>query len=110
MRRKVLDQLDLTEPGFAVNAKTGFQPLLLGCNVKEVPISWINRTPNMGTSSFRLARVSGGYWRVLYRLWLKSALGIGRYATLAIAPQHRRHTSRDQDPEMLKSDGAVLKF
>ena len=110
MRRKVLDQLDLIEPGFAVNAETGFQPLLLGCNIKEVPISWINRTPDMGTSSFRLARVSGGYWRVLYRLWLKSALGIGRYGTLAIAAKHCRHTSRDQDPEMLKSNGAVLRF
>jgi hypothetical protein len=61
-------------------------------------------------SSFRLARVSGGYWRVLYRLWLKSMLGIGPYGTLAIAAKHRRHTSRDQDPEMLKSDEAVLKF
>jgi SAM-dependent methyltransferase len=110
MRRKVLDQLDLIETGFAVNAETGLQPLLLGYNVKEVPISWINRTPDMGMSSFRLARVSGGYWRVLYRLWLKSMLGIGPYGTLAIAAKHRRHTSRDQDPEMLKSDEAVLKF
>jgi hypothetical protein len=35
---------------------------------KEVPISWINRTPDMGMSSFRLMRVGGGYWRVLGRL------------------------------------------
>jgi hypothetical protein len=110
MRRKVLDQLDLIETGFAVNAETGLQPLLLGYNVKEVPISWINRTPDMGTSSFRLARVSGGYWRVLYRLWLKSALGIGRCGRLAIAGKRHRRTSRDQDPETLKSDGAVLRF
>ena len=48
-----------------MNAETGLQPLLLGYRVKQVPISWINRTPGMGTSSFRLVRVGGGYWKVL---------------------------------------------
>jgi dolichol-phosphate mannosyltransferase len=69
MRREVLDGLELAEPGFAVNAETGLKPLLMGYSLKEVPISWINRTPDMGTSSFRLVRVGGGYWQVLYRLW-----------------------------------------
>ena len=68
VRREVLDRLELHEPGFAVNAETGLQPLLMECRVKEVPISWINRTPDMGASSFRLAQVGGGYNRVLYRL------------------------------------------
>ena len=63
MRRDVVEQLRLQEPGFAVNAETGLQPLLLGYRVKEVPISWINRTSDMGASSFRLLRVGGGYWR-----------------------------------------------
>ena len=48
----------------------------------EVPISWINRTPDMGVSSFRLIRVGGGYWRVLGRLWLKNVLGSGAYKAL----------------------------
>ncbi len=69
MRKDVVDRLDLHEPGFAVNAETGLQPILMGCSVTEVPISWINREPDMGTSSFRLAKVGGGYWRVLRRLW-----------------------------------------
>lgn len=69
MTKAVVDQLILEEPGFAVNAETGLQPILLGFRVKEVPISWINREPNMGSSTFRLARVGGGYWRVLRRLW-----------------------------------------
>jgi dolichol-phosphate mannosyltransferase len=69
MRREVVEQLRLQEPGFAVNAETGLQPLLLGYRVKEVPISWINRTSDMGASSFRLLRVGGGYWRVLGRAW-----------------------------------------
>jgi hypothetical protein len=75
MRRGVVEQLQLTQPGFAINAETGLQPLLMGYTVKEVPISWINRTPDMGVSSFRLARVGGGYCQVLFRLWLKTVFG-----------------------------------
>lgn len=75
LRREVLQSVTLTEPGFAVNAETGLQPLLMGFSVCETPISWINRTPEMGVSSFRLARVGGGYWRVLVRLAWKSRFG-----------------------------------
>jgi dolichol-phosphate mannosyltransferase len=71
MRAEVVQSLCLDEPGFAVNAETGLQPLVMGWRVKEVPMAWINRTPDMGTSSFRLAKVGGGYWRVLRRLWLR---------------------------------------
>ena len=78
MRREVVEKLRLTQPGFAVNAETGLQPLLMGYSVKEVPISWINRTPDMGVSSFRLVKVGGGYWQVLLQLWLKTAFGIER--------------------------------
>ena len=75
MRREVVEKLDLTQPGFAVNAETGLKPLLMGYSVKEVPISWINRTPDMGVSSFRLVKVGGGYWQVLWQLWLKNTFG-----------------------------------
>lgn len=75
MRREVVEKLQLTQPGFAVNAETGLQPLLMGYSVKEVPISWINRTPDMGVSSFRLVKVGGGYWQVLLQLWLKTVFG-----------------------------------
>jgi dolichol-phosphate mannosyltransferase len=70
MRREVVQNLQLTQPGFAINAETGLQPVLMGYSVKEVPISWINRTPDMGVSSFRLVKVGGGYWQVLRQLWL----------------------------------------
>lgn len=83
MRREVVERLVLREPGFAVNAETGLQPLLMGYDVMEVPISWINRTPDMGTSSFRLARVGGGYWQVLRRLWRWRVFGSGPYSALA---------------------------
>lgn len=82
MRREVVDALRLREPGFAVNAETGLEPLLLGYKVKEVPISWINRRPGMGTSSFKLARMGGGYWNVLLGLWLHQVFGIGPYRQL----------------------------
>jgi dolichol-phosphate mannosyltransferase len=87
MRREVVDRLLLKEPGFAVNAETGLQPLLMGCSIQEVPISWINRTPDMGASSFRLVRVGGGYWRVLRRLVALRYLGAGPYRTLGEPPR-----------------------
>ncbi|WP_404786449.1 glycosyltransferase [Altericista sp. CCNU0014] len=74
-RREILDNIQLTQPGFAVNAETGLKPLLMGYSVKEVPISWINRTPDMGVSSFRLVKVGGGYWQVLFKLWLEVVVG-----------------------------------
>ena len=83
LKREVVADLRLRQPGFAVNAETGLQPILLGYDVKQVPISWINRTPGMGTSSFRLVRVGGGYWSVLGGLWLRHALGIGPYRALS---------------------------
>jgi len=94
IRRDVLEKLLLTQSGFAINAETGLQPQLMGCKIKEVPISWINRTPDMGMSSFRLVKVGGGYWQVLWRLWLKAALGVGRYRTLERLGNSRR-TQRD---------------
>ena len=94
MRRDVAERLQFTQPGFAVNAETGLQPVLMGCKIKEVPISWINRTPDMGMSSFRLARVGGGYWQVLWGLWLKTVWGTGPYRDLVRVGTHR-HTWRE---------------
>src|SRR5215469_8950127 len=82
MRRQVVEHLYLEEPGFAINGETGLQPLLMGFRVKEVPISWIGRDIDMGVSSFRVFKVGGGYWRVLYRLWLWRFLKTGPYAAL----------------------------
>jgi len=84
VRREVVEKLQLRQPGFAVNAETGLQPLVMGYTVKEIPISWINRTPDMGASSFRLVRVGSGYWRVLWQLWLRCALRRGTYRALPV--------------------------
>ena len=106
MRREVAEQLLFTQPGFAVNAETGLQPLLMGCKIKEVPISWINRTPNMGMSSFRLVRVGGGYWQVLLNLWLKSAFGKGPYRDLVHMDTHRK-TWRERGVPTLRGTKAT---
>jgi len=82
MRREVIRDLRLRQPGFAVNAEIGLQPILLGYTVKPVPISWINRSPGMGKSSFRLVRVGGGYWDVLLGMWLYQVFGRGPYRDL----------------------------
>lgn len=65
LRREVAARLQLSQPGFGVNAQTGLQPLRLGFRVKEVPISWINRSADMGVSSFRLLQVGKGYCQAL---------------------------------------------
>jgi len=75
LKAEVVHALQLSEPHFAVNAETGLQPLLMGFTLSEVPISWINRTEDMGVSSFRLARVGGGYWRVLAKLARQTLFG-----------------------------------
>jgi dolichol-phosphate mannosyltransferase len=103
MRREVVADLRLQQPGFAVNAETGLQPILLGYSVKQVPISWINRTPGMGSSSFRLARVGGGYWRVLVGLWLYHLWGIGPYRHLA------RHSPGEPDVVSVASNPRATK-
>lgn len=101
MRREVAERLQLMQPGFAVNAETGLQPLLMGCKIKEVPISWINRTPDMGVSSFHLARVGGGYWQVLLYLWLKTVFGSGPYRDLVRIGAHRKTwREREVPPEV----------
>jgi len=75
MKLDVARKLHLTEPHFAVNAEIGLQPILMGYNFKEVPISWINRSADMGVSSFKLAKVGRGYLRVLWRMVRETMFG-----------------------------------
>lgn len=89
MRRETVENLILLEPGFAVNAEIGLQLVIAGYRMKEVPASWIGRGVSMGTSSFRLSKAGGGYWRVLRRIWLRRFLGVGPYQALNIKPAER---------------------
>lgn len=67
-RTELVRELDIREDGFAANAEIGLQPILAGHDIEEVPMSWIDRTPEMGTSTFHVARAGPGYVRVLARL------------------------------------------
>ncbi|MGE3820415.1 MAG: glycosyltransferase [Isosphaeraceae bacterium] len=76
MKREVIEDLDLESAWFAANAETGLKPLLMGYDVRPVPISWINRTPEMGQSSFSLLKNGIGYARVLGSLAWRTRFGL----------------------------------
>lgn len=82
MRRDVVDRLQCRQPGFAANAEIGLQPLLMGYPAVAVPISWVDRSFDMGSSSFRLVRVGGGYAQVLCDVLRARWFGTGPYADL----------------------------
>jgi dolichol-phosphate mannosyltransferase len=68
-RADILRGMEIESPHFAANLETGLKPLLAGRDITEVPISWINRTPHMGSSTFHLREVCRDYARALYRCW-----------------------------------------
>lgn len=67
-RAEVLKELPIRQNGFAANVETGIVPILDGYDIREVAISWIGRTADMGSSSFRLLGVAPDYIQVLWRL------------------------------------------
>jgi dolichol-phosphate mannosyltransferase len=67
-RAAILKNLDIQESGFAANVETGLKPILMGYDIKETPISWINRTVGMGKSSFRITKVAPNYFMALIRI------------------------------------------
>ena len=75
LRREVVENLDLESAWFAANAETGLKPVLMGYDVRPVAISWINRTPEMGASSFSLLKNGLGYARILASLAWKTRFG-----------------------------------
>jgi dolichol-phosphate mannosyltransferase len=80
-RADILKTLQIDEPHFAANAETGLKPILAGYDIKEVPVSWINRTTDMGNSSFRIVKVAPNYalalFRILWNVW--RSRGVSQY-------------------------------
>jgi dolichol-phosphate mannosyltransferase len=68
----ILKTIRIEQPHFAANVETGLKPLLAGYDIEEVPISWINRTIDMGSSSFKIVKVAPGYLMALWALVLDS--------------------------------------
>ena len=79
LRREVVKSLDLESAWFAANAETGLKPILMGYDVRPVAISWINRTPEMGVSSFSLINNGLGYVKILASLAWRSRFGTDRF-------------------------------
>ena len=77
-KSEILKTLQIDEPHFAANAETGLKPILAGYDIKEVPVSWINRTIDMGSSSFRIVKVAPNYasalLRILWNTWRQRGL------------------------------------
>ncbi|MGP0566834.1 MULTISPECIES: glycosyltransferase [unclassified Nitrospina] len=88
MKREVAQNLQLEAHDFAANAETGLQPLLLGYKVEEVPISWINRSVDMGFSSFNLHRTGPNYLKVFLRLFWRQWRGKSITLPVEPSPQH----------------------
>lgn len=70
-RSDILKQIDIEQSDFAANVETGLKPLLAGYDIEEVPISWINRTFDMGSSSFRIVSVAPNYLRALISMAMR---------------------------------------
>jgi hypothetical protein len=79
-RADILKNLKLRQDHFAANAETGLKPIMLGYRIKEVPVSWINRTVDMGTSSFRTLKVGPSYAQALWDV-VRSSRDLSRNAT-----------------------------
>src|SRR5947208_10244678 len=90
MRSDVLQHIDIEEDHFAANVETGLKPIVAGYAIKEVPISWINRTAEMGTSSFRLLRVAPQYAMALFRIVWKAWRNRSAKPKRALSSEHRR--------------------
>jgi len=78
----ILKNLNIEQDHFASNVETGLKPVLAGYDIKEVPISWINRSSDMGTSSFRLIGLAPGYFfalvRMVWQSWRSRLFGAKR--------------------------------
>lgn len=65
-RAKIFQSMPWKSNGFAMNAETGLLPILFGYQIVEVPVVWIDRSPEMGRSKFGLLKHGGGYIQVIF--------------------------------------------
>ena len=101
-RSEIFKSLEIESPHFSANLETGLKPLLEGYDIKEVPISWINRTPEMGASSFKLGVVGGDYIRALVHIWLTDRFRKPARKRLSGSPARMPETAEVSDDELEK--------
>ena len=97
-RAEILKNMTIEEPHFAANAETGLKPILAGYRIKEVPTSWINRTTEMGTSSFRIIKVAPSYLLALLRTLVGAWRGRARVRTSPASRPHRGSAAAPPSP------------
>ncbi len=68
-RSDIFKGMEISSPHFSANLETGLKPLLAGYDIVEVPVSWINRSSDMGSSTFYLRKVGMAYARALLDCW-----------------------------------------
>ena len=70
MRYEVIKAIrpNLKSSGFSINAETGLYPILMAFEVAESPVSWIGRSKEMGTSSFKVLKAGPGYIDVVWSI------------------------------------------
>jgi glycosyltransferase involved in cell wall biosynthesis len=64
-KKSVFNSLPLTKTNFAVNAETGIYPILMGFDIREIPVTWYAREDDMGFSKFNILKVATGYISVI---------------------------------------------
>ena len=64
-RTCIFKDLPWHSDGYSMNAETGILPILAGYRIREVPVSWVGRNPQMGQSKFRLFRSGWHYVAVI---------------------------------------------
>jgi SAM-dependent methyltransferase len=119
-RGEILRDMRIAQDGFAANAETGLRPLIDGWDIKEVPIAWINRSADMGVSTFRVVRVAPGYVRALVRMirahadegsradaWDRSAQTRRARAAHTRDPAHANGQPRDAQEDQGDLDAVV---
>lgn len=97
IRSGILKSITIEENNFAANVETGLKPIVAGYNIQEVPISWINRTLDMGVSSFRLLKVAPQYaWalvKIVRRAWRVSSRRVSQQPGTLPAARQRQISS-----------------
>lgn len=67
-KKEIFQKLPYSSDGFAMNAETGILPMIYGYRIKEVPVSWIGRSADMGSSKFKIWKYGSGYVRILFKI------------------------------------------
>jgi glycosyltransferase involved in cell wall biosynthesis len=65
-RATIFKSMPWKSNGFAMNAETGLLPILFGYKIIEVPVMWVDRSPQMGQSKFGLLKHGSGYIQVIF--------------------------------------------